>query len=91
METATLSSKGQLVIPARVRKAAHAVSGDVFRVHYVNGEIRLSPVQQNAATTVDQVAGLLSGAARAPLSDAQTHAAIKARLKAQDLTSRSAA
>ncbi len=91
METATLSSKGQLVIPARVRKAAHAVSGDVFHVHYINGEIRLSPLPQSAATTVDQVAGLLSGAARAALSDAQTNSAIKARLKAQDLASRSAA
>jgi AbrB family looped-hinge helix DNA binding protein len=91
METATLSSKGQLVIPARVRKAAHAVSGDVFQVHYVNGEIRLSPMPQNATTTVDHVAGLLSGAARTPRSDAQAHAAIKARLKAQDLATRSAA
>jgi hypothetical protein len=40
MDTAILSSKGQLVIPKRVRALAHAHSGDAFYVQYVQGEIR---------------------------------------------------
>lgn len=87
METATLSSKGQLVIPSHVRATAHLHAGDTFEVRYLDGEIRLKPVAPATPTNIDQVAGCLFNLAtsiRKPLSDAQTHAAIKARLKAED-------
>ena len=90
METVTLSSKGQLVIPSHVRATAHLHAGDTFEVRYMDGEIRLKPVAPARTTTLDEVAGCLSKLGKLttstskPLSDAQVHAAIKARLKAED-------
>lgn len=90
METVTLSSKGQLVIPSHVRATAHLQAGDTFEVRYLDGEIRLKPVAPARTTTLDEVAGCLSKVGKPtistskPLSDAQVHAAIKARLKAED-------
>lgn len=87
METVTLSSKGQLVIPRRVRAAAHLQAGDTFEVRYLEGEIRLKAVSPGKNSTLDEVAGCMSKLATSagkPMSDAQAHAAIKARLKAED-------
>ena len=87
METVTLSSKGQLVIPSHVREKAHLPAGDTFEVRYLDGEIRLKPVQSAEVTTLDEVAGCLAGLAKLitkPLTNAQIDIAIKARLKAED-------
>ena len=84
METTTLSSKGQLVIPKQVRQQAQVAAGDAFVVRYQDGEIHLRPVARTSGTTVDDVAGCLASASRKPMSDAQVEAAIKARLKADD-------
>ncbi|MBK6386316.1 MAG: AbrB/MazE/SpoVT family DNA-binding domain-containing protein [Rhodoferax sp.] len=87
METATLSSKGQLVIPRKVRESANVSAGDAFQVVYAQGEIHLRPLARTKTTTIDEVAGCLASAGsatRKPLSEAQTQAAIKARLKAED-------
>lgn len=81
METITLSSKGQLVIPKAVRQSAHLVPGDVLSVRYVDGEIRLRPVTAVMPTLLTEVAGCLAKPGRRPLSQAQTQAAIKARLR----------
>ena len=89
MNTATLSSKGQLVIPKQVRDLAHVGSGDAFHVQYVQGEIRLRPIVAAQSSTLDDVAGCLAGLVRKPLSVVQIKASIKARLKAQDLATRS--
>jgi AbrB family looped-hinge helix DNA binding protein len=83
METITLSSKGQLVIPKAVRQSAHLAPGDVLSVRYVDGEIRLRPVTVVAPTSLAEVAGCLARPGRKPLGQAQTQAAIKARLKVQ--------
>ncbi|MBI5907688.1 MAG: AbrB/MazE/SpoVT family DNA-binding domain-containing protein [Burkholderiales bacterium] len=83
METITLSSKGQLVIPKAVRQSAQLAPGDVLSVSYVDGEIRLKPVAPAVATSLDEVAGCLAKPGRKRLSEAQTRAAIKARLKAK--------
>lgn len=91
METITLSSKGQLVIPKAVRQSAHLAPGDVLSVIYVDGEIRLKPLAPVAATSLDEVAGCLAKPGRKPLSEAQTQAAIKARLKAQFKSPKAAA
>ncbi|MDP2369740.1 AbrB/MazE/SpoVT family DNA-binding domain-containing protein [Rhodoferax sp.] len=88
METATLSSKGQLVIPRKVRESANLSAGDAFAVVYAQGEIRLRPLAQTkAGSTIDAVAGCLAKTTSPrlkPLSDAQTQATIKARLRAED-------
>ena len=94
METVTLSSKGQLVIPSHVRERAHLHAGDTFEVRYLDGEIRLKPVQPAQVTTLDEVAGCLAGLTKLttkPLTDAQINAAIKARVKAEDAATKSMA
>jgi AbrB family looped-hinge helix DNA binding protein len=83
METITLSSKGQLVIPKAVRQSAQLVAGDVLTVAYVDGEIRLKPVASVLPTSLSDVAGCLAKPGRKVLSTAQTEAGIRARLKAK--------
>ncbi len=84
METVTLSSKGQLVIPKGVRNDAHIAAGSRLQVLYLDGEIRLRPLPALTASSLDSVAGCLFDPARKPLSDAQTQAAIKAKLKTRN-------
>ncbi len=84
METVTLSSKGQLVIPKELRRSARLQPGDQLAVSYVEGEIRLRPLPAPAATSLDAVAGCLAKPGRKRLSEEQTQAAIKARLKARN-------
>lgn len=81
METITLSSKGQLVIPKAVRQSAHLAPGDMLSVRYVDGEIRLKPVAGVVPTSLAEVAGCLARPGYKPLSQAQTRAAIQARFK----------
>ena len=84
MDTVTLSSKGQLVIPKAVRAHLGAKAGSVFAVRYADGEIHLKPVAAQPPTSLDEVAGFLARPGRKPLSEAQTRVAIQARLKAQN-------
>jgi bifunctional DNA-binding transcriptional regulator/antitoxin component of YhaV-PrlF toxin-antitoxin module len=84
METTTLSSKGQLVIPKQVRQQAKVATGDAFVVRCQRGESHMRPVARTGSTTVDDVADCLASASRKPVSDAQVEAAIRARLKADD-------
>jgi len=53
-----------------------------LEVSYTDGEIRLRPLPDSAAFSLDHVAGCLFKPARKPLNEAQTQAAIRARLKA---------
>ena len=85
METATLSSKGQLVIPRQVRALAHLVAGDEFTVKYVQGEIRLRPLNRANATAIDDVAGCMAKFNHAPMTDQQAEKIAKLRLVAQDM------
>ena len=50
METAILSSKGQIVIPKTVRDDAHITTGTLIEVRYVDGEILLRPLADCTAT-----------------------------------------
>jgi AbrB family looped-hinge helix DNA binding protein len=84
METATLSSKGQLVVPKAIRDDAGVSAGSQFSVSYVDGEIRLRPLRPSAPTTLAQVAGCLAKAGRQRLSEAQLKASIGARLKVRN-------
>lgn len=83
METTTLSSKGQVVIPKTIRDDARVSAGSLFEVRYVEGEIRLRAVPAVAASALEEVAGCLARPGHKPLSHAQTQAIIKARLKAR--------
>ena len=87
MDTVTLSSKGQLVIPKAVRQSAQLAPGDVLSVRYVDGEIRLKPVAGVVPTSLAEVAGCLARPGQKPLSQAQTRAGIQARLKTKFKTS----
>jgi AbrB family looped-hinge helix DNA binding protein len=84
METVTLSSKGQLVIPKGVRNDAHLAPGSRLQVLYLDGEIRLRPLPDLGQSSLDDVAGCLFKPARKPLTDAQSQAAIRARLKTRN-------
>ena len=83
MDTVTLSSKGQLVIPKAVREQAQLAPGSRLSVRYVDGEIRLRPLAPAQAVSLDEVAGCLAHPARQRLSDASTKASIRAKSKAQ--------
>ncbi len=83
METVTLSSKGQLVIPKAVRDNAHVAAGSQFEVRYVDGEIRLRPLPAQSTTRLDEVAGCLAKPGRKRLSEAAVQASIRAKLKAK--------
>jgi AbrB family looped-hinge helix DNA binding protein len=91
LETATLSSKGQLVIPRKVRELANLAAGDAFQVQYANGEIHLRPLVRSKSSTVEEVAGCLARSSGMRLTEAQTMTAIKVRLKAEDAATMTAA
>lgn len=84
MNTLTLSSKGQVVIPKSVRQSANLSFGDVLSVHYIGGEIRLRPLSPQAGAQLDQVAGCLAKPGSKKLTDAQLASAIRERLKARN-------
>ena len=85
METATLSSKGQLVIPRHVRVLAHLVAGDEFTVNYVHGEIRLRPLNRANATAIDDVAGCLAKFSHTPMTEQEAEKIARVRLMAEDM------
>lgn len=84
MQTTTLSSKGQLVIPKQVRDAAHLAAGDELAVRWVDGEIRLTPIAHDKPVPLSDVAGCLSRPGRKALTEQQTLALIAQRLKAKN-------
>ncbi len=47
-----LSSKGQLIIPKKVRQALGLKYGDRFHVHIVDGNIVLEPIKPSAAAAL---------------------------------------
>ncbi len=83
MQTVTISSKGQLVIPKAMRDVVGLSFGVQLTARVVDGEIRLRPLRQDASSPaqLDAVAGCLAKPKRVRLSDAATQVAIKARLK----------
>ncbi len=81
MNTATLSVKGQIVIPKHLRETAQLSFGDELSISYVNGEIRLRPIVIKQHAALSQVAGCLARPNQTKLSDAAIKDAIKIRLK----------
>lgn len=84
METVKLSSKGQLVIPKAVRDDAQVAAGSRLEVRFVDGEIRLRPLVGRPVSSLAQVAGSLYKPGRQALSESDTQAAIRAKLKARN-------
>jgi AbrB family looped-hinge helix DNA binding protein len=82
METITLSSKGQIVIPKQLRTSANLLVGDELSIHYVGGEIRLRPLVNRSAMALAQVAGCLARSGETSFkSEDEVKTAIKNRLK----------
>jgi AbrB family looped-hinge helix DNA binding protein len=76
MPTATLSSKGQLVIPKTVREHMHLQTGD--RVDFVvqdDGEVVIRP----AATDIRDLKGILHKKGRKPVSISEMDEAVRQR------------
>ena len=88
METIRLSTKGQLVIPNKIRKAHDLLPGTEFVVSLVGKEIRLTPVPPFAKRTALEAAGLLAKRGRKVASEKTTRAKIHQTLKARDAATR---
>ena len=93
MQTVTLSSKGQLVIPKTLRDQVHLSVGDELAVRVIGGEIRLRRLQMQAPVHADleTVAGCLAQKGRKKLSETQERQTIAQRLKSRDAASRNVA
>jgi hypothetical protein len=65
-----------------VRDDAHVTAGCGLEVRYVEGEIRLRPLLERPLSSLAQVAACLYRPDRKLLSEADTKAAIRAKLKA---------
>lgn len=80
MDTTKLSSKGQIILPKRIRTARHWEAGTEFAVEAVAEGILLRPLRSLPVTTLDQAVGSAgySGPAR---TDRQLAAAIKRGVK----------
>ena len=84
MDSVTVSSTGQLVIPKGLRDSAGLSPGSRLTVWFAEGEIRLRPLPSAPAVALEAVAGCLARPGRNRVSDAQAKALVKARLKAQN-------
>lgn len=77
MKTATLSSRGQIVIPKALRESRHWCVGTTFVVHEVPQGILLEPVSRFMPSRLEDVMGC--AAYRGPaLSQADIDAALSA-------------
>lgn len=80
METTQLSSKGQLVLPQRVRNAHGWSAGTVFQVTELPDGVLLSPLAEPpvfAPTKLEDVYGIAARPGRKPVSLAQMDAAVR--------------
>lgn len=73
--TSRLSSKGQIVLPAQLRRTHRWGPGTQFRVEDTPGGILLVPLNKEGSTTVDDVAGCLTYSGP-PVSVAQMDEAV---------------
>ena len=80
MDTTKLSSKGQIILPKRIRAAHRWEAGTEFSVEAVADGVLLRPLRALPVTTLEQVVGSAryTGPAR---TDRQIAAAIKRGVK----------
>ncbi len=84
METARISSKGQIVIPKAVRDAHGIRTGDRFIVSSIGNELRLKPAEASTPTSLQEVAGMLYQPGRKKLSDTEIEKRIARQILAED-------
>ena len=84
METVKMSSKGQIVIPKAMRDSHHLQAGVEFVIIEEGNSLRLVPAANVKRATVDEVGGILHRTGRAPMSDDDMRAALRAKAKAND-------
>ena len=82
MDTTTLSSKGQVVLPKSVREARAWSTGTRFSVETTSDGVLLRPIVDLPATRLDQVAGCLKSTGK-PKSIAQMRRGIAREIKRQ--------
>jgi AbrB family looped-hinge helix DNA binding protein len=80
IDTARMSSKGQIVLPAKLRAAHQWESGTEFRITETAEGILLAPLSGRAETTLDEVAGCLHYAGP-PVSVEDMHRGIEAEAR----------
>jgi len=80
MATSTLTKKGQVTIPKKIRDILGLQTGDKIEfVIYSDGEARIKPVTKK----VDDVFGLLFKPDREPVPTEEMDKAVRERLKAR--------
>jgi AbrB family looped-hinge helix DNA binding protein len=84
MDTVRVSSKGQIVIPKRMREAFAIVPGTQFVISAEGDEIRLRPAPAFPVTSVARGLGLLAKAGRKEISDDEVNRRIGSLLKSRD-------
>ena len=84
METVKVSSKGQIVIPKKLREAHHITAGMEFIVSSVGDEIRLRSTPLFTPATHEQAAGCLHRKGGKPMTDAEMNKAVRQRAKRRD-------
>lgn len=86
METVRVSSKGQIVIPKRLRAAFHIEAGSELVVSAEGDEIRLRQVEHRfPRTEIAAGLGLLAKAGRTAPSDSDLKRMIGTHLKQRNL------
>lgn len=82
METVRVSSKGQIVIPKRLRAAFHIEAGSELAIFVAGDEIHLRQAEQRfPRTDVAAGLGLLAKVGRAAPAEAEIKSAVGALLK----------
>ena len=87
--TVKVSSAGTLEIPKTILNAIAAGPGERFKVERDGFGLRLVPVLPAATMTVEQVAGCLYRPGRKAKTDDEMNAALRARAKANDQSTKS--
>ena len=82
METTTLSSKGQLILPKSIREARRWQPGLRFTVEPVHGGVLLKPLKPVPPTRFEDVFGCLKYKGR-PKTIAQMNQAIAKEVRAR--------
>lgn len=81
METTTLSTKGQIILPKSIRDAKSWKPGTEFTVEETKEGILLRPRRPFPETTLDEVVGCLKSKRKRPMSIREMDAAITKAVK----------
>ncbi len=77
MAHSTLTSKGQITIPKKVRDRLNLKTGDVIDFRMENGEVKMVPLVK----TIPEVFGMLSGKSRKPVTVEEMNRRLKQHVR----------